>query len=256
MFARSVLSLVVAASLLATGCNTVLSPSGDTGESGTGSTSGSASLAVGNASDATRTALEVVGWSVAAILPVKDLRGMVEGTLALPTCPLVEANIAANALAITFDYGEGCKPSPYSEPTLAGKVGGSSYVTLNAFDLDFVDVAFDGVTLEGNAAGGHHQADGITTLAMSVSLRVDGGFTVHGSVTIELDATTGDYSFAEAALTFHTDDLGTWLAEYENATVSFAQTGSFRAMSGSAIAELVPISLDDPTQTIEVSLAD
>ena len=256
MFARSVLSFVVAATLVIVGCNSVTPPSGGPGGSGTDPTSGSANLAVGNASDATRTALEVVGWSIAAILPVKDLQGMVEGTLALPTCPSLEANIAANALAITLDYGGGCKPGPYSQPTLAGKVGGSSFLTLNAFDLDFADLTFDGIALEGNVAGGHSHAGGITTLAMSVNLRADDGFTVNGSVTIELDGATGDYSYAEAKLTFATDELGTWTATYEGATVAAVQTGSFKAVSGSAVVESASGASDDNPQTIEVILAE
>ena len=74
---------------------------------------------------------------------------MVEGTLALPTCPSLDANIDANALAITFDYGEGCQPAPYAKPTLAGSVTGSSFVTLNAFDLDFANATFDALAMVG-----------------------------------------------------------------------------------------------------------
>jgi hypothetical protein len=168
----------------------------------------------------------------------------------------LDANIDANALSITFDYGEGCKPALYVKPTLAGSVTGLSFVTLNAFDLDFTNATFDGIALEGNMAGGFSRVGETTTLAMSVNLRADGGFAVSGSVTIEMDDATGDYAFTDAELNFESADLGPWTATYSNPTVSFAQTGSFAANAGSAVAQSVTGSQDDNPQIVEVDLAD
>jgi len=251
MCLRSVSVLLAVVWCAVAGCNSVSTPGGSAA-----GTPGGSQLATRTVSDATGTALEVVGWSLVAILPVKDLEEIVQGTIPLPSCPAFDASIAANGLAITLDYSNGCNPAQFSDPLLSGKISGSSLVTLDTFDLNFDNLIIDGVTLLGTVAGSTRKSNGITTLSMGVSVRADNAFSVSGSVKVEWNDATGDYSFAEAALTFHTDDLGSWLAEYENAAVSFAQTGTFQAVSGSAIAELVPISLSDPPQSIEVILAD
>jgi len=149
--------------------------------------------------EATRHALEIVGWTIASVRPVTEMQGYLEGTVALPTCPTIEADIAANALNLAFDFGQGCAPSPYVSPTVGGRVSGSSVPSLRSFELGNIALEIDGAALTGAEYGGYSTADGITTIAMTVNLVADSGFTVSGPVTIELDPATGDFAQLLAA---------------------------------------------------------
>ncbi|MBI4716625.1 MAG: hypothetical protein HY763_02380 [Planctomycetes bacterium] len=217
---------------------------GDPGDAGDGTdmtpSDTSAALTVEQAAavDAATAAADTTAQSIAAIAPTMDIQAMVEGAIAVPTCPDVDVTLNADALALFLDYGDGCTPAVYPAATVSGSVGGTVYITAAAFDLAFTDLTVDERALSGTVAGGFDTAAVPPTFAVNASLQSGSGASVEGSAIAAVDAPAGTLTLVDATLTLVDATSAVITAVFEDVVSAPQANGNFLPQSGSAEFEL------------------
>lgn len=144
-------------------------------------------------------AAEIVGRSVAAIRPAKDLQAIFESGQSPPVCPDLVTELDGNDILLTLDYSSGCAPPPYPI-TFGGSVAGTSFIAFDAFDYTLTDLVVDGESFGGTIAGSFVVSASGATFTVNVDLTLDDGTSVRGTATVEVEDASGILRFTADAV--------------------------------------------------------
>ncbi len=231
---------------------------GDADSPGKGDANGDGGSSSDQADEPTAAALvasRAIVVAVVAALPVEDATRVVQGLAPAPSCPVMEATPAFDAVEVTFDYEDGCALTQYPTLPVAGQVDGALFF-INAFDLTLTEVSAAGETIDGSLSGSVLPSSTGSTLVMRVELTRTDGASVDGNVTAEIDDGSGVVTITDASVTLYGIADAAYEIELANALVDPAVSPTLQPHDGTATVTKLTDQPDEEASSVDIEFTE